>query len=50
MMYPLLIAALIALTVIIERMYCLLKRYKTPVEFVEKTLALARAGRSSPAL
>ncbi len=50
MMYPLLISALLALTVIFERYYVLLVRLTTPSESVTKTLEQARSGDVGSAL
>lgn len=50
MMYPLLASAFLALTVILERMYCLLLRYPSPPELVAKTLERARSGEAGAAL
>jgi biopolymer transport protein ExbB len=43
MMYPLLLSALIALTVIIERFYVFNKRYTTPPELVSRVVSLLKS-------
>jgi biopolymer transport protein ExbB len=45
MMYPLLISALIALTVIFERFYTFRNRFFTPVTFVKEVIDAVKAGR-----
>jgi biopolymer transport protein ExbB len=49
MMYPLLLSALIALTVIIERVYLFSSRYQIPTTLVDKALNLLRAGKTQEA-
>lgn len=49
MMYPLLLAGLIALTVIMEKIYTFHRRYNTPPEFLGKVLNLMRSGDFSGA-
>jgi biopolymer transport protein ExbB len=49
MMYPLLISALIALTVIFERLYLLQSKYACPSDLVQKVLEQAACGRFSEA-
>jgi biopolymer transport protein ExbB len=50
MMYPLLFSALVALTVIFERLYLLQKRYACPPDLVPKVLEQVSAGKVSEAL
>ena len=45
MMYPLLLSALLALTVIFERLYLFHSRYETPSDLVPKVLGELRAGK-----
>jgi biopolymer transport protein ExbB len=49
-MYPLLIAALIALTIIFERVYVFLKVYKTSPAFITQTLKQIRDNQFSQAI
>lgn len=43
MMYPMLLSALVALTVIIERIYTFKKVYRTPAHFTDQVFQLIRA-------
>ena len=45
MMYPLLLAALVALTVIIERMYIFQRQYRSSPNLVTQVLELVQAGK-----
>lgn len=49
MMYPLLVAALIALTVIFERLYSFKKRYQLPRAWTKKILELVEGGQLNKA-
>lgn len=49
MMYPLLISAVIALTVILERLYTFHLKFKAPLDLVSKSLEQAAAGDSDTA-
>lgn len=45
MMYPLLLSALVALTVIFERLFVFQKRYRTSSELVVQVMELVRSGK-----